>query len=47
LRADKPSGPNAREEPSVGLDPQTREHIWNYLDQLRANTGTTIFLTTH
>lgn len=35
------------DEPTVGLDPQTREHIWSYLDQLRANTGTTIFLTTH
>jgi ABC-2 type transport system ATP-binding protein len=35
------------DEPTVGLDPQTREHIWSYLDQLRASTGTTIFLTTH
>ncbi len=35
------------DEPTVGLDPQTREHIWSYLDQLRQSTGTTIFLTTH
>ncbi len=35
------------DEPTVGLDPQTREHIWRYLDQLRQSTGTTIFLTTH
>lgn len=35
------------DEPTVGLDPQTREHIWSYLNQLRASTATTIFLTTH
>ncbi len=35
------------DEPTVGLDPQTREHIWSYLDQLRASTSTTIFMTTH
>ncbi|MBX6341021.1 MAG: ATP-binding cassette domain-containing protein, partial [Thermomicrobiaceae bacterium] len=35
------------DEPTIGLDPQTREHIWAYLEQLRAETGTTLFLTTH
>ena len=35
------------DEPTLGLDPQTREHIWGYLQQLRAETGTTLFLTTH
>ncbi|MDI3341316.1 MAG: ATP-binding cassette domain-containing protein [Sphaerobacter sp.] len=35
------------DEPTIGLDPQTREHIWSYLEQLRAETGTTLFLTTH
>jgi len=35
------------DEPSVGLDPQTRRRIWEYLDELRATDGLTIFLTTH
>ncbi|WP_020660054.1 ATP-binding cassette domain-containing protein [Amycolatopsis benzoatilytica] len=35
------------DEPTLGLDPQTRVHIWSYLDQLRASEGTTVFLTTH
>jgi ABC-2 type transport system ATP-binding protein len=29
------------------LDPLAREVVWEHLEQLRANTGTTIFLTTH
>src|SRR5690606_14143138 len=35
------------DEPTVGLDPQTRQHIWAYVDRLRAETSTTVFLTTH
>jgi len=35
------------DEPTIGLDPQTRAHIWSYVDQLRASERTTIFLTTH
>lgn len=35
------------DEPTIGLDPQTRVHIWNYLNQLRKTEGTTLFMTTH
>ena len=35
------------DEPTLGLDPQTRNHIWNYILQLREQEGITIFLTTH
>jgi ABC-2 type transport system ATP-binding protein len=35
------------DEPTVGLDPQTRSHIWNYIDELRRREAITIFLTTH
>lgn len=35
------------DEPTLGLDPQTRHHIWEYINQLRINEGLTIFLTTH
>jgi ABC-2 type transport system ATP-binding protein len=35
------------DEPSIGLDPQTRRHIWEYLHNLRAAEDLTIFLTTH
>jgi ABC-2 type transport system ATP-binding protein len=35
------------DEPTVGLDPQTRASMWEYLTQLREETGITIFLTTH
>ncbi|NMI01021.1 ATP-binding cassette domain-containing protein [Pseudonocardia acidicola] len=35
------------DEPTLGLDPQTRAHIWSYLEQLRTAEGTTVFLTTH
>jgi len=34
------------DEPTLGLDPQTRRHIWNYLLALREQEGLTIFLTT-
>ena len=35
------------DEPTLGLDPQTRRSIWNYLLELRARENLTIFLTTH
>jgi ABC-2 type transport system ATP-binding protein len=35
------------DEPTVGLDPQTRASIWEYLDELRRQEDLTIFLTTH
>jgi ABC-2 type transport system ATP-binding protein len=35
------------DEPTVGLDPQTRAHIWSYIDELRRREAITIFLTTH
>ena len=35
------------DEPTIGLDPQTRQHIWNYVDSLRQREATTMFLTTH
>jgi ABC-2 type transport system ATP-binding protein len=35
------------DEPTLGLDPQTRRHIWDYLLALREQEGLTIFLTTH
>ena len=35
------------DEPTLGLDPQTRNRIWEYILDMRAREGTTIFLTTH
>ncbi|GAI12136.1 unnamed protein product, partial [marine sediment metagenome] len=35
------------DEPTLGLDPQTRNRIWEYILKLRQREGTTIFLTTH
>jgi ABC-2 type transport system ATP-binding protein len=35
------------DEPTAGLDPQTRRGLWAYLGQARAERGTTVFLTTH
>ncbi len=35
------------DEPTVGLDPQTRAHIWGYIDELRQREAITMFLTTH
>jgi ABC-2 type transport system ATP-binding protein len=35
------------DEPTLGLDPQTRNSMWNYLRELNKNEGTTIFFTTH
>lgn len=35
------------DEPTLGLDPQTRNHIWNYVCRLNKEEGMTIFFTTH
>lgn len=35
------------DEPTTGLDPATRKEVWSVIDRLRAETGMTIFLTTH
>ncbi|PIR89634.1 MAG: multidrug ABC transporter ATP-binding protein [Candidatus Harrisonbacteria bacterium CG10_big_fil_rev_8_21_14_0_10_40_38] len=35
------------DEPTLGLDPQTRNHMWSYLKDLNAKEGITIFFTTH
>jgi ABC-2 type transport system ATP-binding protein len=35
------------DEPTLGLDPQTRSRIWERLLKLRQEHGTTLFLTTH
>jgi ABC-2 type transport system ATP-binding protein len=35
------------DEPTLGLDPATRERIWGHIRELRTKSGTTIVLTTH
>jgi ABC-2 type transport system ATP-binding protein len=35
------------DEPTLGLDPQTRQSIWTHLNELRSRKGITIFMTTH
>ena len=35
------------DEPTVGLDPQTRSSIWTYINELKRREDITIFLTTH
>ncbi len=35
------------DEPTLGLDPQTRKHIWNYIEDLNKKEHLTIFFTTH
>ncbi len=35
------------DEPTVGLDPQTRRSVWEHVLRLRETTGLTIFMTTH
>ena len=35
------------DEPTLGLDPQTRRHIWAYLHEVRKREHITIFMTTH
>ena len=35
------------DEPTIGLDPQARRQIWQFLDTLRRQEETTLFVTTH
>ena len=35
------------DEPTTGLDPQTRRLIWSVIEDLRKNNSMTVFLTTH
>jgi ABC-2 type transport system ATP-binding protein len=35
------------DEPTLGLDPQTRNHMWQYILELKKDENMTIFLTTH
>lgn len=35
------------DEPTTGLDPQTRKLVWNFISQLRQKENMTVFLTTH
>jgi ABC-type multidrug transport system ATPase subunit len=35
------------DEPSTGLDPQSRANLWQHILDLREQHGTTVFLTTH
>ncbi len=35
------------DEPTLGLDPQTRNHMWDYLKKLNETEGITVFFTTH
>lgn len=35
------------DEPTTGLDPQTRKNIWNIIEKLRRERGVTVLLTTH
>lgn len=35
------------DEPTLGLDPQTRNHMWSYIKDLNAKESITVFFTTH
>jgi len=35
------------DEPTLGLDPQSREHIWEYIENLAKEKNMTIIITTH
>ncbi len=35
------------DEPTLGLDPQTRNHIWEYIKELNEKEHITVFVTTH
>jgi ABC-2 type transport system ATP-binding protein len=35
------------DEPTTGLDPQSRSNLWDHIRDLRERLGTTVFLTTH
>lgn len=44
---DKGGLPNFIDEPTTGLDPQTRIRIWDVIEKLRVDENLTVFLTTH
>jgi ABC-2 type transport system ATP-binding protein len=35
------------DEPTIGLDPESRQDLWRYVDELRRREDITVFLTTH
>src|SRR6202012_3977670 len=35
------------DEPTIGLDPQTRNHIWTFIRSLSTEQNVTVFFTTH
>lgn len=35
------------DEPTLGLDPQTRNHLWNYIRGMNEKEGITVFFSTH
>ncbi len=35
------------DEPTIGLDPQTRNHVWEYIKKLKTEHGITVVMTTH
>ncbi|MBN1691832.1 MAG: ATP-binding cassette domain-containing protein [Dehalococcoidia bacterium] len=35
------------DEPTLGLDPQTREHLWSHIEELARQSDITVILTTH
>ena len=35
------------DEPTLGLDPQTRNHLWTHVKKLNQDENVTVFLTTH
>ncbi len=35
------------DEPTLGLDPQTRTHVWDFIESLKKSDGNTVFMTTH
>lgn len=35
------------DEPTLGLDPQTRNHMWNFIKEINKTQGMTVFFTTH
>ncbi|MGH7246214.1 MAG: ABC transporter ATP-binding protein [Candidatus Levyibacteriota bacterium] len=35
------------DEPTLGLDPQTRNHMWNYIQDINKKENMTVFFTTH
>lgn len=35
------------DEPTLGLDPQTRNHLWSYIKEMNEKEGITVFFSTH